>query len=199
MNKLMFGSAVAVTLWTFAAALAAQTTTTDCNLYGNTANCTSTTTPAQPTQQQRNEQASQQGQQIGAGLAPIIQAARYKHQFKKYCNAHQGENWTYTLANGTVAERGVCPGVMSEAYAREMLIKSSAVDAKQTGVAIYSTVNGAVLTTHSERASETRLHLVIADEEWSRMVSGAHITTFVYTNDKDVNLTYNLKSNQLVK
>jgi hypothetical protein len=133
------------------------------------------------------------GTAIGQGLGNMMAARKNRKTLERYCSQHPGEYWTWGN------QHGECPGTMSEAYARQHLIDASKFSARKTGLAIYTTVDGPVLTTHSERASETRLHMVVADDNWNRAVTAAHITTFVYTNDKDVNLTYDLRINQLVK
>jgi hypothetical protein len=180
------------------ATLHAQTTTTNCTLIGNQANCASTSdAQAQAQQQERqreNDEAMQNaGTSIGQGLGNMMAARKYRKTLEHYCSKHPGEYWT------SGDQHGVCSGTMSEAYARQFLIHASKVAANKTGLAIYTTVDGSVVTTHSERASETRLHMVVTGEDWNRAIQAAHITTFVYTNDKDVNLTYDLRKSQLVK
>src|ERR1017187_4249323 len=71
------------------------TTTTNCNVYGNTANCTSTSSDdsaqkAQQAEQQR--QAYETGQKLGAGLA-------FNRNLRKYCAAHPGEDWHRAAAD----------------------------------------------------------------------------------------------------
>jgi hypothetical protein len=80
------------------------TTTTNCNVYGNTANCTSTSTDdsaqkAQQAQQQR--QAYESGQKVGAALA-------FNRNLRKYCAAHPREDWHRTTADQFPKE-GHCP------------------------------------------------------------------------------------------
>lgn len=198
MKRLIFGTMAALVSWSMVTALHAQTTTTNCTLIGNQANCTSTSdaqAQAQQQEQQReNDEAMRNaGTAIGQGLGNMMAARKNRKTLERYCSQHPGEYWTWDN------QHGECPGTMSEAYARQHLIDASKFSARKTGLAIYTTVDGPVLTTHSERASETRLHMVVADENWNRAVTAAHITTFVYTNDKDVNLAYDLKKNQLVK
>jgi hypothetical protein len=198
MKRLIFGTMAALVSWSMVAVLHAQTTTTNCTLIGNQANCTSTSdaqAQAQQQEQQReNDEAMRNaGTAIGQGLGNMMAARKNRKTLERYCSQHPGEYWTWGN------QHGECPGTMSEAYARQHLIDASKFSARKTGLAIYTTVDGPVLTTHSERASETRLHMVVADDNWNRAVTAAHITTFVYTNDKDVNLTYDLRINQLVK
>jgi hypothetical protein len=101
----------------------AQTSTTDtnCTIYSNTANCTSTTTDdsAQRAQQaaqqaERDRQNYETGQKIGAALGQSIAVATQAHAFnkgvRKYCEAHPGEDWHYrSNADGHEISSGHCP------------------------------------------------------------------------------------------
>lgn len=82
-------------------------TSTNCNVYGTTANCTSTSTDdsalkAQQSEQQR--QAYETGQKIGATFGQAMQSRAFSKSVRRYCDAHPGENWHNT--NGS---SGHCP------------------------------------------------------------------------------------------
>lgn len=89
------------------------TTNTNCSVYGNTANCTSTSTDdsaqrAQQAEQQR--QAYETGQQIGAAFGQAMQAHAFSKGLRKYCDAHPGEDWKYrSTADGHTISSGHCP------------------------------------------------------------------------------------------
>ncbi len=90
------------------------TTKTNCDVYGNTANCTSTSTDdsarkAQEAEQQR--QAYETGQKIGAALA-------FNRNLGKYCAAHPGEDWHYRSGDGHEVSSGHCPSDEEKATAR---------------------------------------------------------------------------------
>ena len=87
-----------------------STTNTNCTMYGNTANCTSTTTDQGAQQQRAYEQGREAGQAIGQGLAVAMQRHRFGKGLRKYCAAHPGEDWHYRSASdGRVISSGHCP------------------------------------------------------------------------------------------
>jgi hypothetical protein len=95
-------------------ALGQQTTTTNtnCNLYGNTASCTSTSnsTDYGAQQQRAYEQGQQMGRALGQGLAGAIQAHAFTKGVRNYCNTHPGEEWRYfSRADGHTISTGHCP------------------------------------------------------------------------------------------
>ena len=54
---------------------------------------------------------------------------------------------------------------------------------------------------HSERASATRFKMILQDPATLseiNVIKQAGLTTWVYTNDANVNLTYDIKSSQIV-
>jgi hypothetical protein len=106
------------TLWTLTAALvlasatryskSQQTTDTNCTLYGNTANCTSTTTDHSADNQRSYEAGQQVGNAIGVGLARAIGAGRRASWVKKFCAHHPGSGWHWGTP-GNITDRGTCP------------------------------------------------------------------------------------------
>jgi hypothetical protein len=104
----------------FAVALAAaQTTTTqtDCNIYGSTASCTSTSTSDAADRAARAEQQREMyetGQQIGQGLGNVTQGLRARHFVKKFCKQHgAGATWWYQF-QGQPVVTGTCEGQGTE-------------------------------------------------------------------------------------
>jgi hypothetical protein len=100
------------------------TTNTDCNLYGNTANCnsTSTTTDTGAQQAERNREAYETGQKIGTalgqGMAGAMQAHSFSKGLRKYCDAHPGQEWAYySRADGHKLSSGHCPSNDEKALA----------------------------------------------------------------------------------
>lgn len=178
-------------------AAAQTTTTTNCDVNGNQVNCTSTDDNAQQQakaqQQADNDKAmSDLGSALGTGLANAINNHKLKKQLKQFCAAHPGER----VYEGKTFIGG-CPGTPSPLYVRQVIISDDKVSAEKAGLARYSTIDGDVLTTHSERASEMRLHMTLNDGVFPRRLKAAHITTWVYTNDKDVTLTYDVNTGQM--
>jgi hypothetical protein len=90
---------------------AQQTTTnTNCNVYGSTMNCTSTSTDNSAQQRQAYETGQQIGNALGTGMAAAMQAHAFSKELKKYCAAHPGEDWHYySRADGHVLSSGHCP------------------------------------------------------------------------------------------
>jgi hypothetical protein len=100
-----------------------QTTTTDtnCTVYGNTANCTSTSTDdsaqrrAQAEAQaekdrQAEELGKSMGNALGAGIGAMARVHNFHKQVKQYCKQHPGETWTWgNDNNGEVYKSGQCP------------------------------------------------------------------------------------------
>jgi hypothetical protein len=92
---------------------AAQTTTThtDCQIYGSTADCTSTSTSdaaAQAAQAERQREAYETGQQIGRATAIVIQNARARRFVKNFCKKNgDGATWWYQF-NGQPKITGTC-------------------------------------------------------------------------------------------
>jgi hypothetical protein len=51
----------------------------------------------------------QTGQAIGNSLANLVAASRFKHQLKKYCREHSGQQWSYRSGvDGHVISQGWC-------------------------------------------------------------------------------------------
>ncbi len=99
-----------------------QTTTTNsnCNLYGNNANCTSTsTTTDNAAQQQQAYEAGQRvGSAIGQGIAAGMQAHAFSKGLQRYCDAHPGEEWHYySRTDGHALSSGHCPSDDDKALA----------------------------------------------------------------------------------
>jgi hypothetical protein len=68
-----------------------QTTTTHCNVYGSSADCTSNTTDNGAQQQRAYEQGRQVGDAVGKGMARAIEKRRYKSYTKNQCRASGGD------------------------------------------------------------------------------------------------------------
>lgn len=113
------GRAIIGVLLLFAPALHGQqttTTNTNCNVYGDNANCTSisTTTDNAAQQQQAYEAGQKVGDAIGLGLAAGIDAHRRTNWVKHFCAGHPGAGWTWGNAQH-VAASGQCPTDESKA------------------------------------------------------------------------------------
>lgn len=117
-NKLVHILVLIGTCFCIVSAECQQTTSTNtnCTLYGNTANCnsTSTTTDNGAQQAERNREAYETGQKVGAALGQGIAGAMQAHAFskglRKYCNAHPGQEWAYySRADGHKISSGYCP------------------------------------------------------------------------------------------
>src|SRR6266571_2514896 len=96
--------AVAVFVALFAVpTVKAQTTQTNCNLYGNTANCTSTTTPTYGPDPAAMSQAGKDMGTAMGNLAAVIRAKKAASQRAKvnivYCQ--QNPEGSFTSADGT--------------------------------------------------------------------------------------------------
>jgi len=73
-------------------ASAQQTTNTNCNVYGNTINCTSNTTDTAAQQQRAYEAGQQIGNALGQGLVRAMHNHAVKKSMKSFCDSHPG--WT---------------------------------------------------------------------------------------------------------
>jgi hypothetical protein len=214
-----------------------QTTTTDtnCTVYGNTANCTSTSTDdsaairAQQQRQAEQDQANEQaGAAIGNAMGRGILAMRERHKFNSYCKQHAGEPYTRTWPDGR-KEEGVCPGTLVgiQNYCKQhtgepyiwswpdgrkqegtcpgtlVVTKEKLVEAQNAGfitakVAGYAESSGDKFTIHSERASDMRFHMILANKQQMEYFRMAGIKTLVYTNDSDQRFTYDLMTDHVV-
>jgi hypothetical protein len=92
------------------------TTNTNCNVYGNTADCTSastsTSTPDTSAQQaERDRENYETGQKMGAALGQAMQARAFSKSLRKYCDQHPGEDWSNSsrAADGHTISSGHCP------------------------------------------------------------------------------------------
>jgi hypothetical protein len=186
-----------------------QTTTTDtnCTINGNTANCTSTSTDdsaqrqaraaAQAEQDKANEQA---GAAVGNAMGGLVGAAMRKHaiakQYKAYCNQHPGEPWARRDAKGTVLDQGTCPGTL--VVTKEELIEAHNASFRAEKVVGYAESSGDTFTIHSERASDMRFHMLLANQQVMGRYRAAGIKTIVYTNDSDQRFKYDLVADHVV-
>lgn len=166
--------------------------------------CTSTDTGAAQAERtkQNDEAMSTMGNAMGVLIGRSVQAHHYKKEIKKYCSEHPGEDWFSRNAADAIVDRGTCPGDINPAIARTDLINNFNRDFKKNGVAGYAEIVGDTFMLHSERASGIRFKMVLQEpvgQSRLKMMKGAGITTYVYTNDADVNLSYDLKSSQIVK
>lgn len=184
------------------------TTTTNCDINGSgnsaSVRCTSTDDAAQQ-KAIADQQAAQKKSNdelfahMGNAVGNVILRARINKGVRKYCDQHQGEPWNWQVNGQNLS--GTCPGEMSQAVARKQLIDSFTGGFKKDGVAGYAEIVGDRLTVHSERASAMRFNMVLHDPANQRLfelVKQAGMTTYVYTNDADVNLTYDVKSSQIL-
>jgi hypothetical protein len=108
------GRAIIGVLLLFAPVIRGQqttTTNTNCNVYGNNANCTSTssTTDNAAQQQQAYEAGQKVGDAIGGGIALAMQSHSKNSWVKKFCAGHPGESWRWTRnSDGTLLDSGRC-------------------------------------------------------------------------------------------
>lgn len=116
-NSKYFASVVlGIVLLSCKAARSQETTTTNCSLSGNTANCTSNTTDYGAQQQRAYEQGQQVGNALGKGLAAAMQAHQFTKGLRKYCDAHPGQDWHYySRVDGHTISQGHCPTQTDEA------------------------------------------------------------------------------------
>jgi len=110
---------VVFSLWLLGTqALAQQTTTTHCNINGNSADCTSNTTDYGEQQRRAYEAGQQVGNALGTGIARAMQQHAFSKGLKKYCAAHPGQQWNYySRADGHVISSGYCPSEQDNAVA----------------------------------------------------------------------------------
>jgi len=85
-------------------------TNTNCQINGNTANCTSTTqhAPQAATPSQSLEQGYRVGRDMGQPLGQAIAYHRANRWVKKFCKKHPGASWWYSSA-ATGRLEGTCP------------------------------------------------------------------------------------------
>jgi hypothetical protein len=183
------------------------TTNTDCTINGNTANCTSTSTDdsaqrqaraaAQAEQDKANEQA---GAAVGNAMGGLVGAAMRKHaiakQYKAYCNQHPGEPWARRDAKGTVLDQGTCPGTL--VVTKGELVEAHNASFRAEKVVGYAESSGDTFTIHSERASDMRFHMLLANQQIMGRYRAAGIKTIVYTNDSDQRFTYDVVADHVV-
>jgi hypothetical protein len=187
----------------------AQTTTTNCDtsatdngdqVNGST-RCTSTDDSAErAAQAKRQADQDKAWQDFGTNLGNLIAQRAIKNDIKKYCEQHPGEPSQWKQ-NGEIVWQGTCPGEISQAAAQKLVINGFMEGFKKSGVAGYAEIVGDRLTVHSERASAIRFNMVLhdpANQGRLKMIAQAGIAKYVYTNDADVNLTYDVKSSQIV-
>ena len=181
-----------------------QTTTTDtnCTLNGNTANCTSTSTDdsaairAQQERQAEQDKANEQlGAAVGNAMGRGILAMRDRHKFNSYCKQHAGEPYTRTWPDGR-KEEGTCPGTL--VVTKEKLVEASNARFIADKVVGYAESSEDTFTIHSERASDMRFHMLIANKQGMEHFRMAGIKTLVYTNDADQRFTYDLAAGHVV-
>jgi hypothetical protein len=79
-----------------------QKTETKCQKIGDNIDCTSTTTDT-AAQQKANQEAADNI------VGKPIMAWRVNRGVKKYCKQHPGEPFHWTMPDGTIVRRGVCP------------------------------------------------------------------------------------------
>jgi hypothetical protein len=211
------------------------TTNTDCNVYDNRVNCTSTSTDnsaairAQQERQAEQDRANEQaGAAVGKAMGSAMNGLIGGHKIKSYCKQHAGESYTWTWPDGRKQE-GVCPGTVvgienyckhhtGEPYhwswpngrkqegtcpgtlvvTKEKLIEASNSTFRAEKVVGYAESSGDTFTIHSERASDMRFHMILANKQQMQYFRMAGIKTFVYTNDSDQRFTYDLVADHVV-
>lgn len=199
-----------VLLFALRSSMHGQTTTTDtnCTVNGNTANCTSTSTDnsaairAQQERQADQDRANEQaGAAVGKAMGGLVGAAMRKHaiakQYKAYCNQHPGEPWARRDAKGTVLDQGTCPGTL--VVTKEKLIEAENAGFITAKVAGYAESSEDTFTIHSERASDMRFHMLLANKQQMEYFRMAGIKTLVYTNDSDQRFTYDFVAGHVVR
>ena len=183
------------------------TTNTDCTINGNTANCTSTSTDDSAQRQaqaaaqaEKDRQAEELGKSVGNATGGLIGLAMRKHaiakQYKAYCNQHPGEPWARRDAKGSVLDQGTCPGTL--VVTKQELIEAHNASFRAEKVVGYAESSGDTFTIHSERASEMRFHMLLANQQLMGRYRAAGVKTIVYTNDSDQRFTYDLVADHLV-
>jgi hypothetical protein len=174
------------------------TTNTDCTLNGNTAICTSTSTDdsaqkARQAEQQR--EAYETGQKIGSALGRGILAIRDRQKFNGYCKQHAGEPYVRTWPEGR-KEEGLCPGTL--AVSKETLVDAHNRSFRAEKIVGYAESSGDTFTIHSERASEMRFRMLLADNQRIELYRTVGIKTLVYTNDADQRYVYEIGTGRAI-
>jgi len=196
MNNVARSLAILVVLLFARHSMYGQTTTTstDCTINGNTANCTSTSTDdsaQRQAQAERDREAYETGKSMGNAMGGLVGAAVRKHaiakQYKAYCNQHPGEAWARRDAKGAVLDQGTCPGTLS----RQQVIDELNRNFQTQRVVGYTEISGDTFIMHSERASAMRFHMIL-DKQMLGVFHTIGIKTFVYTNDKDQRYVYDI-------
>ena len=116
---------------------------------------------------------------------------------KQYCNAHPGEFWAKKTPAGVIQNSGTCPGEISQSAAQKWLIDSFRKTITESGSVGFAEIVGNKIIAHDERASAVRLHMTVQSPDFLEKARQAGLATFVYTNDADVNLTYDVKSSPI--
>ena len=99
---------------------AQQTTTTNCTVNGNSADCTSNTTDYGAQQQRAYEAGQQVGSALGTLIGMNMQARHFRKGLGKYCDAHPGQTWTYrSRSDGRLLSSGRCPSDSDKIAAAE--------------------------------------------------------------------------------
>jgi len=114
---------------------------------------------------------------------------------ENYCKQHAGEPWVRTSPDGR-KENGTCPGTL--VVTKEKLadaINANFITEKVVG---YAESSGDTFTIHSERASDMRFHMMLANKQRMEYFRMAGIKTLVYTNDSDQGFTYDLVADHVV-
>jgi hypothetical protein len=86
----------------------------------------------------------------------------------------------------------------NQSAAREMLLKTFNASFAREGVAGYAEISGDKLLVHSERATEMRFHMQVANQRLIAMMQQAGIATYLYTNDADQHFAYDLKAGKII-
>jgi hypothetical protein len=115
---------------------------------------------------------------------------------ENYCKQHAGEPWVRTSPDGSKKEEGTCPGTL--VVTKEKLVEAHNASFRAEKVVGYAESSGDTFTIHSERASDMRFHMLLANQQNMGRYRAAGIKTIVYTNDSDQRFTYDLVADHMV-
>jgi len=182
----------------------------------------------QERQAEQDKANEQLGAAVGNAMGRGILAMRDRHKFNSYCKQHAGEPYTRTWPDGRKEEgtcpgtlvgienyckqhtgepyiwswpdgrkqEGTCPGTL--VVTKEKLVESANASFIAQKVVGYAESSEDTFTIHSERASDMRFHMLIANKQGMEHFRMAGIKTLVYTNDTDQRFTYDLAAGHVV-
>ena len=182
----------------------------------------------QERQAEQDKANEQLGAAVGNAMGRGILAMRDRHKFNSYCKQHAGEPYTRTWPDGRKEEgtcpgtlvgigttasntpgnrtsgrglmvgnrRAPVPGTL--VVTKEKLVESANASFIAQKVVGYAESSEDTFTIHSERASDMRFHMLIANKQGMEHFQMAGIKTLVYTNDADQRFTYDLAAGHVV-